>query len=56
MEGSSHYSDTAGHPEVPEAHRLVLGARGNHPASPGIQRQNVTYKTQKVSLRKTKTF
>lgn len=51
MESSSHYSDTAGHPEVPETHRLVLRTRGDHPASPCIQWQNVTWTaTQHVIL------
>lgn len=51
MESSSHNSDTAGHPEVPETHRLVLRARGNHPASPRIQRENVTWTaTQKLRV------
>lgn len=43
MESSSYDSDTAGHPEVPETHRLVLGARGDHPAAPRVQRQDVTW-------------
>lgn len=42
MESRSHYSDTRGHPDVPETHRLVLRARGNHPAAPRIQRQDVS--------------
>lgn len=47
MESRSHYSDAAGHPEVPETHGFVLRAGGDHPASPRVQRQDVTYKNKR---------
>lgn len=48
MQGCSHHTHTAGHTQVPETDSLVLGARGDHPASPCIQSQNVTCNNSKV--------
>lgn len=44
MESSSHYPHTAGHSEVPETHRLILRAGSDHPASPRVQRQDVSWR------------
>lgn len=40
--GRRDHVDAAPGPEVPEAHRLVLGRADKHGAAPRVQRQNVT--------------